>query len=229
MKSKFLVTFFAATAIVSFAVAQAPGPGGQGQGQGQGRPGGQGRVGGGEKGGAGMGSMQLLRNPGVQEEINLTADQKQQLTKLMEGLGMQGRKPGQGGEKPQGGQGQMAELREKMQKAEAEIKNILTDEQEKRIGQLMLQQQGPAAIAQNQKIQEQLQLTQPQRVAIQEIQKQNRQNMQGLGQGSDRKEAGEKLKLMRTEMNDKILNILTPDQKSAWTAMLGKPFDFKRK
>ena len=227
MNSKFFVTFFAVTAIVSLAVAQAPGPGGQGQG----RPGGQGRVGGGEKGGAGMGSMQLLRNPKVQEEINLTADQKQQLTKLMEGLGMQGRKPGegQGGQKPEGGKAQMAELREKMQKAEAEIKNILTDEQEKRISQLMLQQQGAAAISQNQKIQEQLQLTQPQRVAIQEIQKQNRQNMQGLGQGSDRKEAGEKLKLMRTEMNDKILNILTPDQKSAWTAMLGKPFDFKRK
>ncbi len=233
MKTKFFVTT-AIIAISAFAIAQTPGPGGPGQTpqQGQGRPGsGQNKPGAMQRAGGGTAGLMMLMNPKVQTEINLTAEQKQAITQVMTELGLGAKARGQGGEKPKGEQqrGQMAEMQQKMQKAEAAIKEILTPEQERRIEQLILQQQGPQAIGQNPKLQDQLQLTQPQRVAIQEIQKANRQEMQNLVQGGNKEAFADKLREMREQMGQKILAVLTPEQKSIWANLLGKPFDFKRK
>lgn len=206
----------------------------------------QGGRGGGAGGGQGMPRMmggmmgnpvQLVMNESVQRELALTDAQKKQLSDKFPnvggpGGGFGGGAGGGGGRGAGGGGGagggmtaeQRAAQREQQEK---DLQAILTPAQYTRLTEISLQQQGPAAILTNDKVAKELGVTDDQKSKMQDIQRQAgeqmRENMQNL-QGASREEMMEAMNRFRTQVNDRMLAVLTADQKAKWTAMLGKPF-----
>lgn len=170
------------------------------------------------------GLIGLLRREDVRKELKLTQDQITKLEALMEQFrGQLGQRDPQGARDPNA-------MRERMQKMEAAIKEILNVEQFKRLQELRLQLEGPSAIARPD-VQEKLGLSEAQKKQIEEILNKSQEEMrtmfqQGGGAGN-REEAMEAFRKMREETDKKILAVLTEEQRKKWETMLGKPFKFE--
>ncbi|HWP31907.1 MAG TPA: hypothetical protein VNK96_09340 [Fimbriimonadales bacterium] len=193
--------------------------GGVGRQEGQDRPrfgqGGMGRRG---------GYFGLLRRDDVRKELKLTQEQIAKIEALSEQFRGQ---PGQ--RDPQGARDPNA-MRERLQKMEAAIKEILNAEQFKRLQELRLQLEGPSAIARPE-VQEKLGLSEAQKKQIEEILNKSQEEMRALfqqgGGAGGRQEAMEAIRKIREETDKKILAVLTEEQRKKWETMLGKPFKFE--
>ncbi len=131
---------------------------------------------------------------------------------------------------PQGGRGGFGNNAEAQAKLDADIKAILSDSQYKRLHELMLQFDGPAALARPD-VAKQFDLTEEQKKKIQDIQQTQMQNMrermQGGGGGGERQAMMQEMQKMREETNKQILAVLTAEQKQKWDAAQGKSFKFE--
>ncbi len=218
MNTRILSTIVVAVACFSIAFAQG-GQGGQ-------RQGGGGQGGFGQRMGGGMGGPQMLSLPAVQTELKLIDSQKIQIQALLEANRSQmGGRGGAGG-----GQAFDPEAaRAQREKLEAEIKRVLNEEQYTRYQQLVLQQQGPSALARPE-IAEKVGLSEAQIQQIRQIQQAQQEAMRGMmqggGGGGDRAAMQQQMQAMRAETDKKVLGVLNADQKATWEAMLGKPFTF---
>ncbi|MCW5941466.1 MAG: hypothetical protein KIS66_04495 [Fimbriimonadaceae bacterium] len=226
---KTLATMMAAMAAVT-ALAQPGGPPpGGGPGQGPRMAGGMGM----------MGGPFLLMRADVQKELALSADQVAKLKKLappggmMGGPGRPGGPGGQGGRRgeppmgggpggPGGAAGPMAAFQDYQKKVDA----ILTKPQSARLQELGLQRAGPMSVLRPD-IAEKLGVTEAQRKKVFE-------GLQSLRPASPPKEgeppkmpSREEMRTMMKKAGDKVLAVLTADQKKRWQAMLGKPFKFQ--
>jgi hypothetical protein len=218
---KRLVMLFAVMALLAVsAAAQRGGGGGQG-----GFGGGQGF--GGRQGGM-MGQMagpMILMNPQVQAELKLTEDQIAKLREALRPAGGPGGPGGAGGGR--GGFGADPQAREQMRlEQEKKIKEILSAEQYKRYQQISLQLEGPSALARKE-IADKVGLSDSQREKIQALIEEQRATMRDMfqgGAGGDRQAMMEEMQKLRKETDQKILGLLTAEQKKTWEAMLGKPF-----
>lgn len=179
----------------------------------------------------GAGQLGLLMNKDVQKDLKLTTDQ---VSKIDTAAKKQR-------EAFQGLQGLSREERtQKMQALNKEtretLKSTLKPEQEKRLHQLELQQRGLTALATpanarnpnarpNPLIKE-LNITADQQQKIQDIQTANREKMREIFQnaGGNRQEAAKKMAELNKSANDKIMGLLTADQKAKWKEMTGEPF-----
>ena len=213
---------------VSLTFAQGAGPGG-----GQGRPGGgQGRMGG--------GMMQenrvtLLMRPDVQQELKITAEQRQQIQAAMPQRGQGGQAGGgqQGGGQAGAGQGRGQGGGQGDQFAEIvfTIKKILTPEQWDRLTGLYIQRAGNSSVM-DQEIAKAINLTDSQKASIQQAQQEQRQQMMEMMQearqnGGDMAAMAEMRTKMQEQMNETIGGILTSDQKAMLREMRGEPFTFQ--
>lgn len=188
--------------MVSSIFAQAPpegGMGGRGPMRGP-RGGGPGMMRG------GMGVAGLLVNPQVQQELNLTDEQKDQLQKVGETV--------------------MEDVRKAMEKKVAEI---LTPEQLKRVKQIELQQRGVMVLA-DPEVAAELGLTEDQKSQLNQIQEDARKQMReawqsGQGGGGN---MWQKIQEMRRENEKKAMEVLTPEQKTKLAEMMGEPFELDR-
>ncbi len=219
---------------VSLTFAQGAGPGG-----GQGRPGGgQGRMG---AGAMQESRMTLLMRPDVQQELKITAEQRQQIQAAMPQRGQggqagggqqgggqagagQGRGQGGGQGAGQGGGAQMGEIN-------AKIKEVLTPEQWDRLTGLYIQRAGNSAVM-DQEIAKAVNLTDSQKASIQQAQQEQRQKMMEMMQearqnGGDMAAMAEMRTKMQAEMNETIGGILTTEQKAMLREMRGEPFTFQ--
>jgi Spy/CpxP family protein refolding chaperone len=230
-------SFLAATLVVAFA-ASADAQGQRRGGAGGQPPGGRGQGGGFGVGGAGV--TQLVTNKSVQEELKVTDEQKEKLTKWSAEASAKQREKmqelfqGGGGDRPD-----PAKMQEAMAKMSAEqmeeVGKVLKDDQTKRLKQVMLQIQGVNAFA-TKPVQEGLKLTDDQKSTITEIigamRAEQREMFQGGGGGGrgDPAVQAENAK-KRTEMAkkymEKVSAQLKDDQKKSWEEMTGKPFDYK--
>ncbi|RMG27085.1 MAG: hypothetical protein D6724_00465 [Armatimonadetes bacterium] len=217
---------FAVMALLAVSAAAQRGGGGQG-----GFGGGQGF--GGRQGGMMMGRMagpMILMNPQVQAELKLTEDQ---VAKLREALRPAGGPGGPGGAGGRGGFGGGADpqAREQMRlEQEKKIKEILSAEQYKRYQEISLQLEGPAALARKE-IADKVGLSDSQREKIQAILEEQRATMRDMfqgGAGGDRQAMMEEMQKLRKATDEKILGVLTAEQKKTWEGMLGKPFQLQR-
>lgn len=232
----FLAAAVVVAGVATSAVAQPPG-GGRGQGGGMM----------GMMGGAGAGAAQLVTNKGVVEELKITDEQKETLTKWaaetqrksMEQM----REMFQGGERPD-----PAKMREMMQenskKQMEEVSKVLKEDQVKRLKQIMLQVANVNAFNQKE-VQDGLKLSDDQKDTIKEIMasmgEERREMMQGAfggGAGGGERPSREEMQKRMEEMNkktadlnkkymEKVKNQLKDDQKKSWEEMVGKPFDYK--
>ncbi len=101
-----------------------------------------------------------------------------------------------------------------------EFKKVLSPEQQARFAELTLQRQGPPSLL-TPKIAKQLSLSEKQRAKLRQIEAESRPRPDGPPDFS-------RMEQQRREADEKLLAVLTADQQSKWSALIGKPFDFPR-
>jgi Spy/CpxP family protein refolding chaperone len=176
------------------------------------------RAGGGfGRGGDGVG---LLSQKSVQDELKLSDEQK----KKIEDLVAKQRENFKG----------FRDLsnEEKKTKAEAaakankeEIGKILNQEQSKRFKQISLQTRGSRAFSEPEVV-DALKLTDEQKDKIKGIQEDAGKEMREAFQGG-REEAAKKMESIRKAADEKVMGLLTAEQKTKWKDLTGAPFTGK--
>ena len=208
-----------AATIAAPALAQRPG------GQGQGRFGGPGLMG---------GPVQLLMAPPVQEELELSDEQIEQIEPIGETLraAMMERLRDQGGGatnlSPEERRSRFEEIsRELNHRSMEELKDVLSAEQMSRLQQIEIQQSGVLAFDQP-AVTEKLKLSDEQAGKIETILTSYRQEARAIMEegrdADDRREVMSRFFDLRQSSMDQAMAILDDSQKSAWDEMTGEPF-----
>lgn len=203
---KRLVKITLAVAIVAMAVAPALAQERQRQRQ----PGG--------RGGFGGGTLFLLTQKSVQEELKLSDEQITKVKELQEK--QRGSFQGLRDLSQEERQKKMQESAQAQQKALAEV---LKPGQLKRVKQISLQQQGARALM-NPEVAKELKITDDQKEKIRDIQTKSREELRDLGRDEG---AREKRQELTKKTNEKVLGVLTADQKAKLKEMQGTPFTGK--
>jgi hypothetical protein len=172
----------------------------------------------------GGGPMGLLNQPSVQKELKITDEQKQKIhdavAKLREST------PAPTNADPSERQQRMQEMAREGERTAAKI---LDRDQMKRLKEITLQVQGPRAFN-NPDVAKALDLTDEQKEKI------NAAVGQGAGArgqrpqvqpGSDPQAVQKRMEEIRKANLEKVMNILTPEQKTKWKDMTGEPFTGK--
>lgn len=187
--------------------------------------------------GFGGGSAGLLRSEYVQDELHLTADQKSRIEKILEASRESMRELFSGARdlSEEERRKRFAQLREKMQKANAEaekkIDQVLDDGQRKRLQGIQIQLQGIRALTDNDVARAVgLGLEQKQKIEaiFESLQEKTRELFSG---GFDRerfREMREKMQKMREEADQKVMQVLTDAQKKTLEDLKGKEIDRSR-
>jgi Spy/CpxP family protein refolding chaperone len=168
----------------------------------------------------GVPGLFLLRSEVVQNDLKLSDDQKESITKLqdkareafseLQGLSQEER------------QTKMQELRKEQ---EEKIGGILNDKQKARLKEIGLQQSGAFAPA-NKEVAEALKLTDDQVNKIKELTDSFRKDVQAAAANSgDRTAARDEITKLRKESGEKIMAVLNADQKAAFEKMQGGKID----
>jgi Spy/CpxP family protein refolding chaperone len=207
--------------IVASAMAQPPGGGG-----------GPGGFGPGMMGGMGANLMRLLRNQDVQNDLQLTTDQKDKLRDAAQSMGMgnmRDRMQELRDLAPEERQTKMQELMKEMQeKTEKQLAEILQPAQLDRLKEIRLQVMGGAALALPE-VAKALNITDEQTEKLKAIQQQVQDKMREAVQDLSQEERMAKMReigpQMRTEALAKVLEVLTPQQKEAFEKLKGKKID----
>jgi len=171
-----------------------------------------GRLGGGML--RGMGAGMLLRSEAVQDELKLTAEQKEKLASLAAGRQRDG-----GGRNPremsqEERQEWMAEMREQAEQGEKKMDEILSDEQRTRLKQIRLQMMGPTAFG-DPEFAKELGLSGDQKEKLEQLQGRIRQARQDGNAGEN----------IRQRFTNAVMDMLSPEQKEKLESLRGKPFD----
>jgi hypothetical protein len=169
----------------------------------------------------------LLANKGVQDELKLTDDEKDKLTKITDKY-----------------KDDLAAARQAMDRAKVReltgklnddvtkaVPDILTKDQSKRLDQILFQVGGFAAFAKDD-VQTALKLTDKQKKdyadAKADLDKQVKDLMDAAaGDRTKRREARQKAQTMSAEALDKFMATFTDDQKKAYKDLAGDKFDYK--
>jgi Spy/CpxP family protein refolding chaperone len=172
----------------------------------------------GPRGGFRASPLMLLGQKSVQEELKLSADQTQKiqaaLEKQMESFqGLRDLGEEERGKKIQ----EMAKENEKF------VADNLKPEQAKRLHQIALQQQGGRAMA-DEKVAKELNLTDDQKTKIKDILEDTGNQVRELFQNGFSEETRTKMRELNSAATEKVLGILTADQKTKWKEMTGEPF-----
>lgn len=220
MKRLFTLAFVAALSVTSLAWAQ---PGGRG---------GAGFFGG--RGGGGL--LALAQNAAVQKEIEAVEDQVAAITKLAE-EGRAARGEGQRIDFRNMTDEQRAELRARREKettaANAKLAEILLPHQIKRLKEIRIQQLGTAAVS-DPEVAAALKLTDKQKADLEAAATADREAMQqafqrgGGGQGQNQDQARARFQELRTKAEQRVLDVLTADQKAELDKLKGAAFEMPR-
>jgi hypothetical protein len=171
--------------------------------------------------------IQLCTLEQVQADLKLTDDQKKLAEEINQKLNDDRRGLFQGG----GGGGDFAAMREKMEKmndeASAKLTEKLDDAQRKRLTELYVQTNGTSAIV-DKEVSEALKVTPEQAKSLAEASDKNRQDRFGAFRDfqdmsdDERQKASEKL---AKEGDERMLAVLTNEQREAFGAMKGKELE----
>jgi Spy/CpxP family protein refolding chaperone len=185
-------------------------------------------------GGFGMGGgggVMLLGNQGVQKELGLSSEQTEKVAKYVEETSAKRREQFQKlqdlpeAERREKGQEMMKAAAEETQKA---LKDLLKPAQLQRFNQISLQQRGVGAFA-DPEVRAKMSFTEDQGKEVQalatSLQTESREIMQN--NPGNFEEARKQLEHLRKAKMDKVMALLTPDQKKTWKELTGEPFEVK--
>jgi Spy/CpxP family protein refolding chaperone len=164
--------------------------------------------------------VMLLSQESVTKELKLTDEQTTKLNELRQKTRdkMQDIFQGDEADRPK----KMQELTEENRK---EVAGILNADQSKRLKEITLQLRGPAAFA-DPEVVKTLNLTEEQQGKVKTINEETQAATRELftpGQPPD-EETRKKMNDVRKGGTDKLVALLTPEQKTQWTAICGEPF-----
>jgi hypothetical protein len=151
----------------------------------------------------GGGTSALLSAKSVQEELKLSEDDAK---KISGEIGKIGRDV------------EPAERGEKVREILAEN---LKPEQVKRLNQISWQRSGVAAALNHPDVQAALKLDETQSAKVKELREEFQKQQRELGQSAENRD---KVQALRKKLGDDITNVLTADQNTRWTELLGVEF-----
>ncbi len=166
---------------------------------------------------------QLIVIEVVQQELGLKEDQK----KALQDVAAEAREALRGVNRLEQAERQRKQ-REVREKVQGVLTKQLSEEQQKRLQQINLQQTGPLALQQLRDLAEKLNITQEQRQKMREIGRELQQGITKLREDNRGAELAEKIGKARAEAAGKVAGALTDEQKKMWKEMLGKEFDIAK-
>jgi hypothetical protein len=173
----------------------------------------------GGRGRFGRDPLSLLTHPSVREELKLSEDQVKQVAELAS--------QERGSFRSLWGlSGQEREQRrqERAQASEKALAETLTPEQLKRVKQISWQQRGVQAFG-DAEVAAALELTDEQKKAIQTLQEEARGGMHGGFRHGGHREGYRGTSVPpRPRTEDKVMDLLTAEQKAKWQELAGEPF-----
>jgi Spy/CpxP family protein refolding chaperone len=162
--------------------------------------------------------MMLLGQKSVQEELKLSADQVQKVeaavAKQMESFQ---------GFRDLSEEDRTKKIQEMAKENEKFIGDNLKPDQSKRLHQIALQQQGGRAFT-DEKVAKELALTDDQKGKIKDILEDTGNQVRELFQGGFNEEARTKMRELNNAATEKVVGLLTADQKTKYKEMTGVPF-----
>jgi hypothetical protein len=171
----------------------------------------------------------LIGNKSVQEEVKL---EKEQIDKATEALRAVNEKFQEDRRKlfnPQTSAEERAEITKKIADATAAaVKDIIKEDQMKRIKQIQLQQRGLRAF-EDAEVVKTVKITDDQAKDIKAISDEVSKERAALFPMGQRPAEGaqEKMAKINTEAKEKVVKMFSADQKKAWEELTGKPFEIK--
>lgn len=169
--------------------------------------------------GGGMMTGMLLGQESVQNELKLTEAQ----LKTVKELGEKQREAMKGLQAGGGAEG-FKKIMEMMQENEKAYTNLLKPDQAKRLRQISLQVQGPRALS-SPDVAKELDVTAEQQEKIREVQAESFKQSAGLfAPGGNPEEMRKKMQEADKKAQEKVLALLTAEQKTKWKEMTGAPF-----
>ncbi len=170
--------------------------------------------------GGGRGNFNLLNNDKVQKELALTEKQKEAVKKAFDDQR-------NGFSDLPDSDDRFTKMQELFKTLQDKITALLDDKQKARLKEIQLQMQGPAGLA-NKETADALKLSDDQVEKIKQInetmQTDIRDTFQAAGQVNFN-EVQDEITRLRKDGNDKILAVLTADQKAAFETMQGAKFE----
>jgi len=198
-----------------------------------------GRGGFGMRGGFGNNLLYLAMNEAVQKEIEVVDDQKAEINKISEEIRSQrpqGERPNFREMSEEEREKYIAQMRERGAKeakiANAKLEEALLPHQMKRLKEIALQQRGTSALT-DPEVAKELKITDAQKKKLDDVNQKNRETMgarmRELFQGGNREGIREKMQEMRKEAEEKVLAVLTGDQKKKFEEMKGEAFEMPQR
>jgi Spy/CpxP family protein refolding chaperone len=183
------------------------------------------------RGGFNVSKAMLLQNENVQKELELVDDQKTELAKIAEDA-RQGRRGGGGGNFQDLSAEERAKLREEAQARQNEIDKkidtVLLPPQRTRLNEIYVQALGSNALT-NPDIAKELGIGPDLQERIADARREAMQDaFQGGGFGDlSPEERTKRMAELRTEVDKKVLALLSPDQQAKFEKMKGKKVSFE--
>jgi hypothetical protein len=170
-------------------------------------------------------ALLLVHDPSVLTELSVTAQQRKTIRAMLDGIDESYFKlrdvgPEEGGDV----------LRSLTIRVMSRMKGILQAPQYERLEQLVLQGQGVDSLL-LMAVAEKLRLSAEQRQQIEKIYRDARGAITELSKqvtDKNRAELEEQAKKLGTDGRDRIIALLSEEQKQKWDALKGKPFDFSK-
>lgn len=167
-----------------------------------------------------------ISDPAVQDELKLRADQKQKIEELLDGVG---------GTIWVMRDWPLDESRDRLEplivQVESGLRPVLTKTQRQRFQQILIQQRGPEGLLRPE-IARVLGISAGQLEQLRSVVAETQRGLQDLGRVPADKAAATKQDRaaydLREREQERILAILTDEQKKSWAALRGRRFDFSR-
>jgi Spy/CpxP family protein refolding chaperone len=180
-----------------------------------------------QQGGGGWGrvfqipAVTLAQLKDVQEELKLTDEQKEEVAKLNDKLNEDRRELFQSGDREQ--------FREKWTKINSDasdaFEKLLDDDQAARAQEIYVQVNGPAVLA-DEKVAGKLELSDEQKEALRDVMAASRETFMGAGlRDMDREAAAAKIDELMASRDEKLLEVLTDDQRAQFEKMQGEAIE----
>lgn len=177
--------------------------------------------------GFGGGSLGLLGIPQVQTELKMTDEQKAGVEKITADQRTAFGELRDIEDRAERG----AKMRELSEKASKDAEALLKEDQKKRLAEIQLQMnvrfRGAAAQFSEEETAKKLKLSDEQKGKLAELTKATADEMAKAREDLEGRELFTKMGTLREEESKKAVALLNEDQKAAWTAMLGKPFELQ--
>jgi hypothetical protein len=164
--------------------------------------------------------LMLASQKSVQEELKLNDDQIKKVVMIVAAMKEKAADLTETDPKER-----MKKAMEMFQEAEKSVLALLKPEQAKRLREIALQQQHLARAIESPEVAKELQLSEEQAKRVRAIRESATKGMSKLSEDAkSRAEAREKMAALAKATEEKLLKVLTEEQRTKWKELLGEPF-----